>query len=112
MPQPRNSIVMSSIVMIAVTLLLFFLPLLNGLIGGAIGGWMAGSTSRGVKAALLPAIVVAIALLLLLAVFDVPLAFGFLAGLGGAVIVILADLGILIGAAIGGAMSERAAPVA
>ena len=108
MARQRSSIPLASVVMIAITLVLFFIPLLNGLVGGLVGGWMAGTTSRGVKAALLPAVVVAFALWGLLAVFDVPLLFGFLAGMGGAVLVLLADLGILLGAALGGAMSERA----
>jgi hypothetical protein len=92
--------------MVVVTLLLFFLPGVNGLIGGAIGGYKAGSAGRGLAAAVLPAVVVAVVLGILLAAFGLPI-IGFLAGLATAVVVLLADVGLFIGAAIGGALSNR-----
>lgn len=105
----RSSIVAGSLWMIALTLVLFFLPLINGIIGGLVGGYKVGGAGRALLAAILPAVVVAAGLWILFAVADAPV-WGLLAGLTGAVLVILADVGIFIGAAIGGALSNRHAP--
>jgi len=105
----RSSVVGASIWMVVVTLLLFFLPGVNGLIGGAIGGYKAGSAGRGVAAAVLPAVVTAVALWIVLTAFSLPV-LGFLAGLATGVVVLLADLGMFVGAAIGGAVSNRRPP--
>lgn len=103
---PRSSIVAASAWMVGLTLALFFLPLLNGIIGGFVGGYKVGGAGRALLAAILPAIVVAIALWIIFAVFDAPV-IGVVAGLAGAALVVLADIGIFIGALIGGAMSKR-----
>jgi hypothetical protein len=92
--------------MIGLTLLLFFLPLINGIIGGAVGGYKVGNTKRALLAAILPAAVVAVGLWLIFALAEAPV-WGLLAGLTAAALVALADVGIFIGAAIGGAMSHR-----
>jgi hypothetical protein len=91
--------------MVVISLVLFFLPLINGLIGGAVGGYMAGSVRRGLTAAILPAIIVAAGLFVLLLLFEAPLA-GFFVGLAGGVVVLLADVGLFLGAAIGGAIAQ------
>jgi hypothetical protein len=92
--------------MIGVSLVLFFLPLINGIIGGLVGGYKVGGVGRALLAAILPAVVVALALGVIFMIFDAPV-LGFLAGLTGAVLVVLADVGIFIGALIGGALSRR-----
>lgn len=102
----RSSIIAGSLWMIGVTLVLFFLPLINGIVGGIIGGYKVGGAKRAMLAAILPAFVVAIGLWLIFALADAPV-WGFLAGLTAAALVALADVGIFIGAAIGGAMSKR-----
>lgn len=94
--------------MIGVTLALFFLPLINGIIGGAVGGYRVGGAKRAMLAAILPAAVVAVGLWLLFALVEAPV-WGLLAGLTAAALVALADVGIFIGAAIGGAMANRKA---
>lgn len=106
MPARASSVVVASIWMVVVTLLLFFLPGVNGLIGGAIGGYKAGSAGRGLAAAVLPAIVAALALWALMAAFSLPV-IGLLAGLATGVVVLLADVGMFIGAAVGGALSDH-----
>lgn len=102
----RSSIIAGSLWMIGVTLVLFFLPLINGIVGGIIGGYKVGGAKRAMLAAILPAFVVAVGLWLIFALADAPV-WGFLAGLTAAALVALADVGIFIGAAIGGAMSKR-----
>ena len=100
----ETSLVVCALWMIGISLLLFFLPALNGLIGGAVGGYKAGSTVRGLGAAILPAIVSGIGIWILLGMFDAPI-LGFLAGVAVGVWALISSIGLLIGAAIGGALS-------
>jgi len=105
MAQPKDSsIIASSMWMILVSLLLFFLPAVNGLIGGAVGGYKAGSAKRGLIAAVLPAVVVGILLWVIFAIFDAPL-IGFIGGLAVGIWALFSSLGLLVGALIGGAMA-------
>jgi hypothetical protein len=99
-----SSILASSVWMIAISLLLFFLPAINGLIGGAVGGYKAGSAGRGLTAAVLPSIVVGVSLWGLLAAFDRPI-LGFFGGLAVGLWALISSVALLIGAAIGGVMS-------
>ena len=94
--------------MVLISLLLFFLPLFNGLIGGFVGGYKVGGAMRAVAAALLPAVIVAMVLWVLLAQFALP-SIGLFAGFAGGALIILADLGLLVGAFIGGLISHRGA---
>lgn len=99
-----SSIVASSLWMIVISLVLFFLPAINGLIGGAVGGYKAGSAGRGITAAVLPSIVVGILMWGLLALFDAPV-IGFLGGLAVGIWALISSIGLLIGALIGGAIA-------
>lgn len=103
----RKNIFVSALWMVIVTLALFFLPLINGLIGGAVGGYKAGGVKRALLAALVPAAVVALGLWLLLVAFEAPL-LGLVAGTAAGILILLADLGIFVGAIIGGALSPKA----
>jgi len=105
-PRTRSSVVAGSLWMIGITLALFFLPLINGLIGGFVGGYKVGNVGRALIAAILPAVVVAVGLWVLFAIAEAPV-WGLVAGLTGATLVVLADVGIFIGAALGGALSPR-----
>lgn len=102
----RSSVVVGSLYMVVITIALFFLPVINGLVGGLVGGYKVGGIKRALIAAILPAIVVGIGLWIILALLDAPL-IGFFAGAALGVIVLFADIGLFIGAAIGGAMSNR-----
>lgn len=102
----RTNIVMASVWMVVISLLLFFLPLVNGLIGGAVGGYKAGSPSRGFMAALIPALIVGAALWAIFALFGGPV-MGFFAGAAAGMLVLLADIGLMIGALIGGYLAEN-----
>lgn len=102
----RSSLLAGAFWMIAISLLLFFLPLVNGVIGGLVGGYKVGSVGRALVAAIIPAAVVALALWVIFALFNAPF-WGLVAGLTGATLVALADVGIFIGAAIGGALARR-----
>ena len=93
--------------MVFLSLALFFLPLVNGLIAGAVGGYKVGGVGRALVAAILPAAVVAAGLWIVFAFFEAPV-WGFLAGAAVGVIILLADVGLFIGAVIGGALRRRA----
>ncbi len=58
--------------MIGITLALFFVPLINGIVGGIVGGYKVGDWKRALGAAVLPAIVVALGLGLIVAAFGAP----------------------------------------
>lgn len=92
--------------MIGLTLGLFFLPLLNGFIGGLVGGYKVGSVKRALAAALLPAVIATLGLWIILSLFAMPL-IGLLAGVATGVLILISDLGIFIGAIIGGAISNK-----
>jgi hypothetical protein len=104
-PKATN-VVAASAWMVGITLVLFFLPLINGLIGGFVGGYKVGTPGRALGAAVLPAIIAAGGLWAILGSLDHPL-LGFLAGVAVGILVLLADVGIFIGAFIGGAVSNR-----
>lgn len=97
-----TNLVLGSLWMVGLTLALFFLPLVNGLIGGFVGGYKVGSVGRALLAAILPAIFAAMGLWILFAMLDAA-GWGLLAGLTLGVIIALADAGIFVGAALGGA---------
>ncbi len=99
-----SSIIASSLWMIVISMVLFFLPAINGLIGGAVGGYKAGSAGRGITAAVLPSIVVGVLMWGLIALFDAPV-IGFIGGLAVGIWALISSIGLLIGALIGGAIA-------
>lgn len=101
-----TSLVVSALWMLVISMLLFFLPALNGIIGGAVGGFKAGSVKRGLTAALLPALAAGIGIWILLAIFDAPI-LGFFSGLAFGVWALISSIGLLLGAMIGGAMAPH-----
>ena len=106
-PAPRASNLFSaSAWMVGITLALFFVPLINGLIGGFVGGYKVGTPGRAMGAAVLPAVIASGGLWLLMISLDLPV-IGFVAGLAVGILILLADLGIFVGALIGGFVSNR-----
>lgn len=106
--QSNSSVPVSSLWMIGVSLVLFFLPAINGLIGGAVGGYKAGSVSRALAAAILPAIVVGLGLWALFALFNAPV-IGFVGGLAVGVWALISSIGIIVGALVGGVVAPSRA---
>jgi hypothetical protein len=99
-----TSLVVAAAWMVLISVVLFFLPALNGLIGGAVGGYKAGSAKRGLIAALLPALAAGIGIWVILAIFNAPI-LGFLSGLAFGVWALISSIGLLIGAVLGGAVA-------
>jgi hypothetical protein len=104
-----STVVAASLWMIVISLLLFFLPAINGLIGGAVGGYKAGSAGRGLTAAVLPAIVVGAALWIVFAMFDAPV-LGFFGGLAVGLWAVISSVSLLVGAIIGGVLAPARIP--
>lgn len=104
----RSSVIGSSVWMIGVSLVLFFLPAINGLIGGVVGGYKAGTVRRAISAAILPAVIVFFGVWGLMAMFDHAV-IGFISGIAVGVWAIFSSIGLLIGATIGGAISPKRA---
>jgi hypothetical protein len=91
--------------MVALSLLLFFVPAVNGLVAGAVGGYLVGSFSRALTAAVLPAFIVAVAFWVGFSLMGLPV-IGFLAGGAISVWIIMSELGLFLGAALGGTLHQ------
>ncbi|MBD3232298.1 MAG: hypothetical protein GF315_01095 [candidate division Zixibacteria bacterium] len=100
----QSSIIAACLWMFIISLLLFWLPLIGPLIGGIVGGKKAGNVSRAFLASLLPAIILALMLILATGSFVLP---PVAALLGGAVMIvyIVNEFALIAGAIVGGAMA-------
>lgn len=96
---------MGALVMLVLSLVLVWLPLLGPLIAGFVGGRVVGRAGTSLLVALLPAIVLAVAVVGLLTVFDLPV-LGAVAGAGLFLAIAIQDIPLMIGAYVGGAASE------
>lgn len=99
-------IVEGSLWMFGITMLLFFLPVINGVVGGVVGGYKVGSTKNAIMAAILPAIGAGFLLWIVLTLTNLPV-MGAAAGAALALLIVLSDLGMLVGAAIGGTIAQN-----
>ncbi len=102
----KSNVFTAALWMVGITVALFFLPLINGLIGGAVGGYKAGDWKRALAAAVIPAAVVTAALWLILIALGLPV-IGFVAGATAGVLILLADVGIFVGALAGGLVAQN-----
>ena len=96
----HTGVVAGAVWMVVLSLALFFVPGLNGLIAGLVGGYLVGSLGRALAAAVLPALIVAVGLWMLLAALGMPI-LGFFAGGAITVLIVLAEVGLFLGAAVG-----------
>ena len=88
-------------------LLLFWLPIAGPLIAGFVGGMKAGTIGRAVAAVFLPAIGLGIMVTVAVAYLaDWVWFWGFLAGVGGVVLMLLNVGPLLVGALAGGVMAR------
>lgn len=103
--EDRSNVIAGSVWMVVISLALFFLPAINGFVGGLVGGYKVGSVGRALVAAIIPALLVAGGMWILLAMFDLPV-LGFFAGIGVAILVVLAGMSMFLGALVGGLLSN------
>lgn len=106
----RSSVVASSLWMVGISLVLFFLPAFNGVIGGIVGGYKAGTPRRALSAAVLPAIAVLFGVWGLMAAFDHAV-IGFISGVAAGIWAVFSSIGLFIGALIGGAIAPSRAHI-
>lgn len=91
--------------MVGVSILLSWLPVLGPSIAGLVGGRKAGGVGPALLAAIVPAIVVGVLLLLLGSLAALPV-IGGLVGAGVFFVLLANSLPLLVGAATGGALPE------
>jgi hypothetical protein len=100
--RPANAnIILGSLWMVGISLALFFLPAINGLVGGLVGGYKVGTPRNALIAAILPAVVIGVGLVLFFSVLGFPV-LGFFSGAAVASLIALSEIGLLVGAWIGG----------
>lgn len=105
MPETQGSLIAGMFWMLVLSLLLIWLPGVGPLIAGIVGGKLAGSALRGIIAALLPGILLAVALFFggtLLT--GLPVVGAFFAG-GTLLIYLVCIPAMLLGALIGGLLA-------
>lgn len=95
----KESVAMA--LMTVVTMIFYFLPLLNGLAGGLAGGYKVGD----LKGAAIAAILVSAFLAGLFIFTDQPV-LGLYGREAGLLVIVLSDMGILAGAVLGGWLAE------
>jgi hypothetical protein len=102
----KGSIGSAMLWMFVISILLFWLPVLGGLIAGFVGGRKAGSIGSAILAVFLPGIIFIVVLILLAAsLVGIPL-IGIAAPLGGVALSLLHVGPLLVGAIIGGATAD------
>ncbi len=101
MSQRKGSIGSAILWMFILSILLFWLPIIGPLIAGFVGGRKAGTVGDAILAVIIPGVCFGVALFLLATILTgVPL-FGFIAGAGGAFLVLAHVGSLLIGAIVG-----------
>ena len=92
--------------MFVLGLLLGWLPFIGPAIAGIVGGLQAGGAGTALAAAIIPSLLVAGLVLLVSALFDVAW-LGALLGIGAFMVLVFGSLPLVVGALIGGMVSER-----
>jgi hypothetical protein len=97
--KPKGSVFWAAVVMFVGGLVLSFIPFFGGMIAGLVGGKIAGSSERGVFAAVIPAILSGLGILLVGLIHPI---IGIIAGIAAFFWAALHLIGVGIGAFIGG----------
>lgn len=101
----QGSVIGGMFIMLIVSVLLFWLPVIGPLLAGIAGGKKAGSVSAAILAFFLPGIILGILLFFMSGAFvGLPL-IGFVAGTGAFVLTVVHSGPMLIGAVIGGILA-------
>lgn len=91
--------------MVGLSVALFWLPIVGPFIAGFVGGRRAVTVGRALVAAFAPAVLLAVAVVLILAAFELPV-IGTVAGIGVALFVLAEDIPLFIGAWLGAALED------
>lgn len=101
----QGSIIAGMFWMLIISLLLFWLPAFGSLIAGIVGGKQAGGIMAGITAALLPGILVGVALFFASTMLTTLPMIGAVFGLGTILLYTIYVAPIVIGAIIGGLLA-------
>lgn len=104
--KPRASFLKASLWMIGLSILLFWLPILGPVVAGLVGGYFAGTVGRAILASLMPAVVLAVLILLVGTAFDLPVVGALASGAIGLVI-LFGDVPLVLAAIVGAVVSQR-----
>lgn len=92
--------------MLVLAVLLSWIPVVGPLVAGVVGGRMIGGAKRALAVALIPAVALAVLIVAILALFDLPV-LGAVAGFAAFVVVAVQEVPLLVGAYAGGALVQR-----
>lgn len=98
--------ILSIVIMLVLSLALSWLPVLGPLLAGLAGGYYAGTVGRALAAALLPALALGVFVWWVGAWANHAVA-GFFVGVGLTMLLVAHEVGLVVGAVIGGAISRR-----
>ncbi|MCZ6771540.1 MAG: hypothetical protein O7G83_06085 [Proteobacteria bacterium] len=98
----KGSVLSGMFWMFLISVLLFWLPVFGALIAGIVGGMKAGGVINGLTAALIPGMVLGIALYVVAAALSGLPLLGAIAGASGLVLSLLHIGPLLVGALVGG----------
>lgn len=101
-----GSAVRGGLAMLALAIVLSWLPIIGPAVAGYVGGGIIGRAGKAVAVALIPAVVLAVVTGLLLTAVELPV-IGALAGVGIAIAIAVEQLPLLIGAWVGGRSVAR-----
>lgn len=107
--ESRGSLMSAMNWMGGLSLLLFWLPVVGPLVAGLVGGRKAGSVKRAIIAVFLPALLLGLLVTAGVAYLTELVAWGLLAGVGTAVLLLLQVGPMLAGALAGGLIAELSA---
>jgi hypothetical protein len=102
----QSNLVSGEFLMVGIALLLFFLPVVNGVVAGLVGGYKVGQTKGAILASIIPAMAVACGLWILLTLSGLP-DFGYKSDLVRAALATMSTVVLVICAAIGGTIAQN-----
>ncbi len=106
MEKNKSSVTKAILWMLLISVLLFWLPVFGPLIAGFVGGKKAGSVGKAIIAVFLPALIVGGGFFALASLLSGLPVIGMVAGLGGVTLALINVGPLLIGAIIGGVLTD------
>ena len=103
--KPEGSIFMGAVWMLVLSILLFWMPVAGPLLAGFVGGRKAGGVMAAIVAAVLPGLVMGVALFFLGSLLTGLPLFGAVAGMGVFALSLFHVGPLLLGAIVGGLMA-------
>ncbi len=101
----RGSTGLAALIMLGLSILLIWLPLLGPFIAGFVGGRVAVTAGKAFLASILPAIILAVAVGVILTAFHLPI-IGAVAGVAAFLLTAVHVLPVVIGALLGAALTK------